>query len=88
MDESLPITFDRSTTSISVWDGEVEIGLIRRIVNTEEARAEVRAAMNSGADSIKRFCLQLFVQYLPPIDNRVKTFFQKCLLNEYSLKSD
>jgi len=53
LDESLTITFDRSTTSISVWDGDVELGSIRKIVNTEEARAEVRASMTAGANSIK-----------------------------------
>ena len=53
LDESLTITFDRSTTSISVWDGDLEVGLIRKVVNTEEARAEIRATMNAGADSIK-----------------------------------
>ncbi len=55
LDEDVPVTFDRTTTKISVFDGSdrsdgsdgsPEIGAIEEVVSTDEARRDVRRSLD------------------------------------------
>ena len=50
LDEDASITFDRSTTKVSIFDGSEEIGSIEKIVSTEQARNERRRSLDDAGE--------------------------------------